>query len=234
MPNDMSRHELKTNKLAEYVDTAVDWAANNRNTFYASAGAIFGIVLFGIFFLSRLQSSHLRNEEKLSMAQYMVRSNDASQQGQGADMLDAVIRSNASSSAGIRAAIVKADALLRQQNNNQSEITLQNVINNPSGDKKLLPFAYSVLGILYENTGKYAQAIGVYNGFLGKYPDHFLVPRIYESLARVLEISGNIAEAKTTYEKLVTLYPASAWAQNAQERIISISNQLQSSAQAGK
>ncbi len=223
MTNDMSRHELNKNNLAEYMDGSIEWAMNNRNTFYAVAGAIVGLIIFGIFFFSRLQEARLRNEEKLSMAQYMVRSNDASQVGQGMGTLAEVIRADANSSTGIRAAITKANALSAQQNYNDAEATLQEVLNTGKGDKRLLPLASSVLGILYENTGKYQQAIDVYNKCLAKFPNSFLSPRIYESLARVQELSGKAQEAKGTYERIITLYPASAWAANAQERIINIS-----------
>jgi TolA-binding protein len=226
MTNDMSRHELNRNQLAEYIDIGVDWAMNNRNAFYAVAGTVVGLLLFGVFFFTRLQDARLRSEEKLSMAQYMTRSNDASQAGQGLGLLAEVIRSNASSSTGIRAGLARADALMHQQNYTEAETTLQSIINTNNGDKKLLPFAYSMLGIIYENTGKYAQATGLYNAYLGRYPDHFLTPRIFESLARVQELSGNLAEAKATYERIVTMYPASAWTQNAQERIITISGEL--------
>jgi tetratricopeptide (TPR) repeat protein len=224
MPNDMSRHELNKNQLADYIDSGIDWALGNRNTFYAVAGTAAGLLLFGIFFFTRLQEARLRNEEKLSMADYMVRGNDASQAEQGMNMLSEVIRNSPTSSTGLRAAMVKANALMARPDYAGAEAVLVNAIDGKNGDKKLLPFLYSMLGILYENTGKLPQAIGIYNSYLGKFPDHFLTPRIYESLGRAQELSDQQAEAKATYERIVTMYPASPWAQNAQERLINISN----------
>ena len=57
--NDMSRHDLKQNVLAEYVGIAVAWVEANRNSFYAMVATIAGVLLFGFFFYSRLDSARI-------------------------------------------------------------------------------------------------------------------------------------------------------------------------------
>lgn len=215
MENNFSRHNLNKNELAEIVLKAVEWIKNNRNLFYAVSATILGVIIIAVFFAARLQTMKTRGEEKLAMAQGLLYQGQADQ---GMGLLDELINSYSIAGLGYKARMIKSDFLAMQRNYPLAEQTLLPVTQSGK-PKKIVPLALASLGIIQESQAKYNEATATYNAFLDKYPDHFLAPKVYESLARVHEITNSPAQARSTYEKIATLYPATAWAQRAQERL---------------
>jgi tetratricopeptide (TPR) repeat protein len=70
-----------------------------------------------------------------------------------------------------------------------------------------------------EDGGKLQEAETLYQQFLKDFPDHFLTARMYLALGRVQQMQGKAAEGRATWERLVTLYPATTWGQLAQARL---------------
>lgn len=211
----MSRQQLKKNELANIMVIAVDWIKNNRTTFFTFLAAIFGILMFSVFFFNRYQTMRARAEEKLSMAQGQIQQG---QIAQGTATLDDIINSYGGTAASYRARLLKAEYLMHENKFKEAQQTVLPVIDKGK-PKEIVPLAYETLGVIQEDEGSFTDALKTYSAFLEKYPEHFLAPKVYESIARIHELTGTPREARSMYEKLATLYPGTAWAQRAQEKI---------------
>jgi TolA-binding protein len=85
--------------------------------------------------------------------------------------------------------------------------------------KSILPHTLYLLGQCYQNLNDFTNAINTYNNFISKYPNHFLTPRVYESLAITYELAGEKENARNVYDKLNILYPGSYWSNLAQQKL---------------
>jgi TolA-binding protein len=224
MMAEMSRHDLKKNELADVVVAAVTWIKNNRNLFLSIAGTALAVIILAVFFFSRYSALSARAADKVSMSQALFAQG---RPDQAAAQLDEVINKFPHTQAASEARLMKADLLILQKNYDQAEKTVLPVTENGK-PKNVVPLAYSTLGTVEEDAGKFQDAVKTYTSFLDKFPEHFMAPRIYESLGRVYELLGSIADAKATYEKLSTLYPATGWAQHAQDRLAALAGQAPS------
>ena len=211
----ISKHDLKKNELADFVFLAVDWVKNNLNLFYGIAGTVAAVILIMVFVHFRMSSLSERAADKLAVAQSLLYQG---QTAQGLAYLDELIASYGNSDTACKARMTKADFLMASGKFADAEQTLLPVALNGK-PKTIVPLALSTLGAAQENQGKFPDAAKTYNNFLNDFPDHYFAPKIYESLARVYELSNTPNEARGVYEKIVTLYPSTAWAQRAQERL---------------
>ncbi|MDI6640787.1 MAG: tetratricopeptide repeat protein, partial [Elusimicrobiota bacterium] len=169
----------------------------------------------GIYFYIRYTGVKKSAWDKISIAQGYAHQGMTNQSIQ---LLDDIISKFGNSDIGQQARLTKADICFKTKNYNLAAQIYQQVIDGKKGGrtKNIIPFAYAQLGATKENLGDYQGAISTYNEFIVKFPEHFLVPRIYDSLARVYLVTGSSEQAKQTYEKLVTLYPGTYWAQQVQ------------------
>ena len=223
---DFSRQGLKKNELEDLILGLADWAKNNRQLFSGIAATVAAVIALTIFFFARYHIAMARADDKLAFAQanfYQGKDQE------GVRISEEIMNQYAGTAADYKARIQKANYLLEIQKYDEAETTIMPVVEKGK-PKTIIPLAMAVLGAIQEDAGKYKVAINTYNSFLDNYPEHYITPKIYESLARVYEITGSTQDAKTTYEKLAALYPSSGWAQRAQERIAAISNYRQTPA----
>lgn len=216
MSESMTRQELKHDALATAIIDGIKWIKGNRSLFTGITSTLAGVILLTSFFLYRSHISANRAQDKLSMAQGQLYSAEGADQGMR--MIDEVINQYSKTSAALKARLVKAEFLQEQHQYDEAEKALLPVLQQ-TGSDPVIPLALQVIATIREDAGKLPDALQAYQQFLEKYPDHFLAPKVYESIGRVYELSGKAQEAKRTYEKLSTLYPASGWAQRAQERL---------------
>ncbi|MBN1823197.1 MAG: tetratricopeptide repeat protein [Endomicrobiales bacterium] len=217
----ISRRELKKNELEDLVIKTAEWIKNNRQLFTVAAASVIFLILFGVFFFYRFHVARARANDKLAFAESHIFSG---QIDRGLGLLDEIISQYSGTSAAAQARLLKADYFVDSRKYEDAASILSPII--ASGKpKRLVPFAVSFMGLINENRGKYDEAVSAYLEFLDKYPEHFLTPKIYESLGRVYEIKGSVEDAKTTYEKLTALYPVTGWAKRAQERLAALAQQ---------
>ncbi len=214
MAEQSRRQQLKKNELEDVVVRIAEWIKNNRSAFYTGAGIVAGMIAFSVFFLVRYQSLASRGEERLSVAQSQAYQG---QSDQAIASLDAII-GQYSGGVAVRARMMKADILASRKQYKDARDTLNAAIEKGKPER-IIPLAMAELGNIEESAEEYQAAAGTYSGFLARFPEHFLAARVYESLARVYALSGNVSEAKNTNEKIITLFPSSVWAQRAQERL---------------
>ncbi|MCB4790474.1 MAG: tetratricopeptide repeat protein [Elusimicrobia bacterium] len=212
---DTTRQQIKKDELNELVLKIIFWIKNNRTLFLNVLGILAGIIIFTSFFLVRLHTLKLGAVDKLSIAQSLFYQGDSQK---AVPMLDELIRSYPKSDISSHARMNLAGYYMDQMDFQKAEDFIKPNIDSAK-PKPIIPLSLAELGAIQENAQKYKEAIETYNQFLNKFPEHFFAPKIYESLARVYELTNSLMEAKASYEKLVALYPTSPWAQRAQERI---------------
>jgi len=215
---DMTRQHLKKNELEDFVIKSVEWVKSNRQLASSIGGSAAVALILIIFFFVRFHTVRLRAEEKLSFAEasfYQGKQQD------GVRIVDEIISQYPGTNAEYQARLQKTLYLLEIHDYDAADKTIIPVTQSGKPGT-IVPIAMSLLGAIKENAGKYGEAIQAYNEFLDRFPEHYYAPKIYESLARVYEITGSMENAKATYEKLATLYPSSAWSAKAQERIAAI------------
>jgi tetratricopeptide (TPR) repeat protein len=79
----------------------------------------------------------------------------------------------------------------------------------------------------------YPEAIELYSRFLRDYADHYLVPRAYMEVGRLRSAQKQWKEAQEAYERVLTLYPKSPWAAEAQTNLTAVKAYLPSEIVAG-
>lgn len=218
--SDMSRHNLKKNELEDFVLKIAEWIKNNRQLAGSIAGIAGLVILLTIFVAARYHTVRLRADEKLAFAQANF---FQGKQQEGAAIFDEIITQYPGTNADYKARLQKAAYLLEMQSYDEAEKVVTPVTEKGK-PANIKPMAMSLLGAIRENAGKYNEAAATYSAFLDTYPEHYYTPKIYESLARVYELSGAMDSARSTYEKLSTLYPSTAWSARAQERISALVN----------
>ena len=210
-----SHHNLRKNELADAVYVVAEWIKNNRQQFYGIAGIVIGIIIFTAFFLTRYFLVRERVSDKLSLAQALMYHNQADQ---AVKTLDEVIAQYSNTPSAAIARITKADYLIRQHKYSQARDLISSVMASGKPET-IIPLAYPIMGNIQEDTQDYKGAINTYNDFLGKFPEHFLVPGILDSLGRVYQITGASEQAKGAYQRLVTEFKGSGWEREARENL---------------
>jgi tetratricopeptide (TPR) repeat protein len=215
--------EQRENKVLETVERIIKELTERFGPVwqtYATAGGI--VIVLGalsLYFISSYNETKRSCWEKISMAQgyaYQGMTN------QGIQILDDVINKYSNSGLAQYARLNKANILYDTKNYNLATNVYQEII-TAGKQKSIIPFAYAGVGQSKENLADYAGAESVYREEIEKYPEHFITPRIYDSLARVYLLTGRIEDAKQAYEKLATLYPGTYWSNVAQKFVFAVS-----------
>ncbi len=194
------------------TDKALTWIKHNRETFIGSVVVFAAAVLFGIYFFVHYRDLRDTAWKNLFIAQQIGYAGNIQQAQQ---QLAAIETSYANTSAAPYAAMTEGDILFAQGKFKEAGDVYAKIL----GDRNVGPFALYALGKSREAAGDLAGAQAQYSDFLSKNPDHFLAPEVHISLARTQEMAGAADLAKTTYEKIVLLYPDTAWAMQAKARL---------------
>ena len=203
--------------------SSIEWINANRRLALSVIGTLTVVTVLTVFFFIRYQSVAATTTDKLAIAQGMLYQGQADQ---GLTLLNEIIARHEGSVPGSHARLIKAQYLLTDGGYEEAEATVTPLITNGK-PKEVVPLAYGILGVIQENGQRIPDAITTYRTFLDKFPDHFMAPRMYESLGRAYELNNALSDAAATYEKLAALYPSSPWSQRAQERIAVISGHMQ-------
>lgn len=124
---------------------------------------------------------------------------------------------------GARANYLCAE-LTYQQKKYEDAATYYEATAKKAGKTYLAPVAYYNLGVCYEQLNKLEDAAANYK--LAADSKLFaLVPHAKFSYARVIEASGNKAEAITAYTELYDAYPNDNWGKLAKTRLIALKAQ---------
>ncbi|MFN3550839.1 MAG: tetratricopeptide repeat protein, partial [Endomicrobiia bacterium] len=113
---------------------------------------------------------------------------------------------------------LKANFLYEKGDFQQAKEVCLNFLNFKKPKTFILPMMY-ILAQCFLNLNNFDEAIKIYNEIIQKYPEHYLIARIYESLAICYELKGDIQSSKQIYERMNILYPGSYWAEIAQQKL---------------
>ncbi|HBU68968.1 MAG TPA: hypothetical protein DEE98_01130 [Elusimicrobia bacterium] len=217
--------QIRKDALTDFALNSAEWIKANRTLFLSIAGSAAGIIIFVIFFFTRFYTLNARAGEKLAFGQSLLYQGQAEQ---GDKLISEVINQYQRTPSSVQARLIKSEYLSSQKKFEEAEQILLPVAEREK-PKELMPMVISALGSAQEDAGKYQQAIATYNSFIARFPDNFIAPKIIESLARVYELTNSPDEARASYEKIASLYPATQWAVRAQERLIILSKSAGSS-----
>lgn len=212
MPDTTWIHSGKPDAAPGRLETAIDWIKVNRETFIGSVVILLAVAIFAVYFFVHYREVRDTAWKQLFIAQQIGYSGNM-QQAQ--TQLDEVVTSYGSTSAAGFATLTKGDMLYAQGKFKDAGAEYAKLL----ASKDLGPFALYDLGKCKEADGDLAGAQAQYSDFLSKDPEHFMAPEVQSSLARVQELAGAKDQAKTTYEKIVLLYPDTSWAADAKAKL---------------
>ena len=124
---------------------------------------------------------------------------------------------------GARANYLCAE-LTYQQKKYEDAATYYEATAKKAGKTYLAPVAYYNLGVCYEQLNNLEDAAANYK-LAADSKSFALVPHAKFSYARVIEASGNKAEAITAYTELYDAYPNDNWGKLAKTRLIALKAQ---------
>jgi tetratricopeptide (TPR) repeat protein len=194
------------------LDNALEWIKNNRETFIGSAVILLAAAIFAVYFFVHYRDLRDSAWKDLFIAQQVGYSGNLPQ---AQAQLDSIVTSYGNTSAAGFATLMKGDMLFAQAKFKDAGAEYAKLLSS----KDLAPFALYDLGKCKEADGDLAGAQAQYAEFLAKAPEHFMAPEVHSSLARAQELAGAKDQAKTTYEKIVLLYPDTSWAMQAKAKL---------------
>ncbi|OGR45551.1 MAG: hypothetical protein A2X35_04165 [Elusimicrobia bacterium GWA2_61_42] len=212
MPDTSWIHSEDTIAKPNRLDRGLAWIKHNRETFIGSAVILLAAAIFAVYFFVHYRDLRDTAWKNLFIAQQIgYAGNIAEAQKQ----LTAVEASYGSTSAAPYATLTKGDILFAQGQFKEAAAEFTKLLKG----KDLAPFAVYSLGKCKEAEGDLTGAQAQYAEFLSRNPEHFMAPEVHGSLARAQELAGAADLAKTTYEKIVLLYPETSWAMQAKARL---------------
>ena len=200
MPSDTWIASGTPDAAPDKIETALGWIKKNRETFIGSVVILLAIIVFSVYFLFHYRGLRDTAWKSLFIAQ---------------QQLAAIEASYGSTSAAPYATLFKGDMLFAQGKFQEAAAEYSKL----TSSKDVAPFAIYSVGKCKEAEGDLAGAQVSYSDFLLKTPEHFIAPEVHSSLARAQELSGGADLARTTYEKIVLLYPDTSWAMQAKARL---------------
>ena len=141
--------------------------------------------------------------------------------------IDEVLRAQRTNPVAMQAYILKGELLIQERKFEDAAKSYQEGV----GQATLPAYkALMVVGLAAADVElkKFPEAIDQYERFLREFPDHYLVPRCYMELGRLRTIQNQPKEAQAAYERLLTLYPKSPWASEAQSNLAALKAALPS------
>ena len=212
MPSDTWIASGTPDAAPDKIETALGWIKKNRETFIGSVVILLAVIVFSVYFLFHYRGLRDTAWKSLFIAQEQARGGNFAQAQQ---QLAAIAASYGSTSAAPYATLFKGDMLFAQGKFKEAAAEYSKL----TSSKDVAPFAVYSVGKCKEAEGDLAGAQVAYSDFLLKTPEHFVAPEVHSSLARAQELSGSADLAKTTYEKIVLLYPDTSWAMQAKAKL---------------
>lgn len=212
MPDTTWIHSGQPDAAPGKAHSALAWIKTHRETFIGSVVITLAAILFAVYFFIHYRDLRDTAWKNLFIAQQVGYSGNVPQ---AQEQLSAIAKTYSNTSAAPYAVMTSGDILFAQNKFNEAGEEYSKILS----DKTVGPFAAYALGKCKEAQGDLAGAQAQYAEFLAKNPEHFLAPEVHASLARAQELSGAKDLARTTYEKIVLLYPDTAWAMQAKARL---------------
>jgi tetratricopeptide (TPR) repeat protein len=200
---------IKNSKIKDFYEKYQNWII--------SVG--FSLILISflvIVVMMKLHQTKVRAEEKIAVAEsyfYTGRFDD------GMRLLDEIINTYKNTKYFSYAMYLKANSLYEHKNFEQAKKVCLEILSFKKTKNIIVPTMY-ILAQCYQNLNNFDEAIKVFNDIVKEFPDHYLTPRVYESLGFCYELKGDLQKAKEIYERMNILYPGTYWASIAQQKLV--------------
>ncbi|MBI5623223.1 MAG: tetratricopeptide repeat protein [Elusimicrobia bacterium] len=214
MGKQWAKQQIKTNELQDFVDVSIAWIAANREK--VLFGAVVAVVASSLVGFTLFRKVKLRDDawDRLSIAQayaFTGRVDDSMKQ------LAEIQKDYSSAQASTYATLFEGDILYRKGSYKEAATAYTKALER--GGKNIEPLALANLGISQEAAGLYSEAKDTARRFLDTFPDHFMAPTVYASLARCLNSLNQPDEARAALQKITLQYPDTFWASWAQAKL---------------
>ncbi len=207
------QQNMKRGKSERVADFLVKQLKENKTRFFTAIITVIAIIVFGAFIYARLQTIKVSASDKLASAYGAFYYGN---QSQGLTFLDETIKNYPNTPASFQARLIKADLMINAQNFDEAFNLLEETVQK--GKPEIYrPLALSRIIYMYDQRQDYPSAIMHSNEFINKYKNNFLIKDVYLNLARLYLLAGSKDDAVRVYNEILTTFPATKEAANAQE-----------------
>jgi predicted Zn-dependent protease len=218
----MTTH-AKHDPITQRIENAALWAARHWQQVALGVSTLLVAGLIALAMARNLKQSRGRHWEQYASAQSQYYRGEIDPALQSVNNLVPSVRSGPIVSL---ARLLKGDILLKQKKNDDAAQAYKEAYAQAyTSDIKAL----SAFGLAFtlEQAQKWPDSEKGYQAFIAEFPEHYLVGRAYESLGRVQMVQQRWADAQASFERLVSLFPTTEWAKNAETYLAQIKTQLQ-------
>ncbi len=199
-------------------EKAAQWILTHRN----QLGLAFGLFVLGgglagaiVFNRRKLMEGGIL---QLSAARFQA---SKGQMKEAIKSIDEVLSVQRTNPVAMQAYVLKGELLMQERKFDDASKTYQEGSRQASiREFKALMLAGQASSAV--ELQKFPEAVQLYDQFIKDYPDHYLVPRSYMELGRLHSVQNQTKEARASFERLLTLYPKSPWASEAQSYVSSM------------
>ena len=195
------------------MDKGLGWIKNNRETFIGGSITILAAAVFAVYFFAHYLALRDTAWKNLFIAQ---QTGYGGNMAQAQELLANIEKTYGNTPAAYYATLTKGDMLFTQGKFKEAGTEYAKLTAAP---QNLAPIALYDLGKCKAAEGDLTGAQAQYTELLSKYPEHFISPEAHYSLAVAQELSGAKDLSKSTYEKIVLLYPDTSWAAQAKAKL---------------
>jgi tetratricopeptide (TPR) repeat protein len=190
--------------------------ARHRHQILIALGVLAGAAVLGGLVFFRLRALRYALQNQLSQAQAMAFSGKTQE---ALDALTKVVGDSRSSPQGLQANLLRGD-LLSSAGKFPDALAAYREVYDQTKSPAYRSLALAGIAYAQEENQNLPEAAARQEQFIKDYPTHYLAGRAYESLARLQMAQSRWNDAQATLEKLITLFPATPWAQTAKERTL--------------
>ena len=209
------KQEIKKDWTTQKTEAFLLWIKNHREYFIGTVVTLIALLLVALYSINRLGARKEYAWEKFVIAQQLMQAGKSEEAFKQIDLLEQEFPRTDAASYGT---LLKADTMYRAGNYKEAAQTYKQLIVKAK-PALIVPFAMSGLAAAIQAQNDISGAIAAAQQFLDKYPEHFLAPQVYLTLAESLEASGKAVEAKTSYEKITLHFPDTYWARIAKAKL---------------
>jgi len=206
---------VKDNDNHKKNDAVYRWIRENKQTVWSIIAIIIAAIIITVVIFINLSKNKETAEKYYFVAQQYYA---AGKIDEALEQLDIIEKNFSKYPSGDFAMLLKGDIYFTNGNYPKALEAYVNASKKIS-NKELIPFASYSIAKTYQALKDYDRAIPMFNTFINAYPDHYLTPEIYMSLAISYEVKGQSDLARETYQKITILYPQTQWEAVAREAL---------------
>lgn len=212
----------RTHKAPSRAEKWAAWAKTHWTQLALGGSVVAVILLLGIAIAASRARLRERTSEVLSTARYQA---GTGKKKDAIATLDGVLKSDRTSPGALQAYSMKGELLYSEGQFAEAEAVYREAItqSNHPQYRPLFLMGQASCAVALQKSGEAADALSL---FLKEFPDHFLAPRAHMELGRVRYSEQKWSDAQAAFEKVVTLYPKSSWAPEAQAFLAEIKTHL--------